>query len=210
VAVPPLVYGAIECRLQPPDPLRRTDADLVLVDVGGRTVIRRTFLLPRDNPLTILCLEAGTYFLRLTPRWSEVDWCAQWFDQADAFAGAAPILVPPNGGVARVTMVLSTCGTLAGRVLKSDGSPAGGRRVELFAADDPSQGAESSPIYTVTDRDTGEFSLQHLHDGDYRIGVRYTLTTLVWYAGTLAWDEAQVLTLDGYGESTGLEWSLVE
>ena len=46
--------------------------------------------------------------------------------------------------------------------------------------------------------------------GDYRIGVRYTLTTLIWYPGTLLWDEAEVLPLETQGEITDLEWSLLE
>jgi len=208
VAVPPCFYSALECHVEPPDPYWQ--ADLMLLDASGHSVLPAEFRPPRKTPLTIPCLDPGTYFLKLAPRGAGQRWCPQWFDQADQFEDALPIEVPPVGGTARITMVLSTCGTISGRLLRADGSPAGGRRVELCAADDPLHGVEYSPIYTVTDRDTGEFSLGQLHDGTYRLGVRYTLTTLVWYPGTLLWDEAEVLTLVDHGQITGLEWSLVE
>jgi hypothetical protein len=210
VTVPTCVYGAIECWVESPDPAWEFRADLALLDASGGQAIPFGFRAPRRTPLTIPMLQPGTYFLRLTPQGSRQSWCAQWFDQVDELADAVPIAVPPDGGLARITMTLSTCGTISGRVLEPDGSPAGGRRVELFAADDPSQGVEYSGTYTVTHADTGEFALLRLHDGAYRIGVRHTMTTLVWYPGTLLWDEAEILTLAEHGEITGLEWSLVE
>ncbi len=210
VIVPSSVGSGLSCYLEPPDPLVPVRAWVTLVDASGRSAISSDCRVANSNPLVFPFLEPGTYFLRLAPRGSDQAWCAQWLAQTDTFEQALPILVPADGGIARVDMHLSGCGTIAGRVFRLDGSPAGGRRVELFPADEPPEGAESSSLFVVTDETTGEFCFAHVNNGEYRVGVRYTFTTCVWYPGTLSWNEAEILALAGFGEITGLEWSLVE
>lgn len=210
IVVPTVLGSGLECRIEPPSLMLPAFARVTLIDADGKSAIPSDFESPNVNPLIFPCLEPGTYFLKLAPRYEELDWCPQWFGQTDDFEEAVPIVIPPAGGIARIDMVLSSCGTVTGRVLRPDGSPAGGRRVELFPADDPSQGTESSPDFAVTEGNTGDFVLRHLNNGEYRIGVRRTFTTLVWYPGTLSWDEAEVIDLEDFGQISGLEWSLIE
>lgn len=210
VTVPPLVRSGLECHIEPPDPLLDLRAVATLVDAQGRSAIPPGFRAPNSNPLVFPCLPPGTYYLKLSPLGRSQRWCPQWYGRTDDFAQAMPIVIPTEGAVAQIRMLLSGCGTITGRVLQPGGAPAGGRSVELFPADDPPQGTERAGIAAVTDAETGEFALRFVNDGAYRLGVRRTFTTLVWYPGTLAWDEAATVTLEDFGEVLGLEWTLVE
>jgi hypothetical protein len=104
--VPPFRESGLIVRLLPPTPWSKVLPKVTLLDAGGRSCAW-TWIRGHADAVMVPNLAGGTYRLRVEPRVpSEADWLGQWYDGADSAAAATPVLVPTDGGVATITVLL--------------------------------------------------------------------------------------------------------
>jgi hypothetical protein len=185
-----------------------------IFDAAGRDLTRRpegyTGFSNFGSPLQICNLPAGEIFVSLTPSDSRALWLPQFYDRQDSLAVADPITVPPDGQVGRTTVTLVTGGRIHGRVLGPDGEPASGSfYLRVYQADDPDTVVAGIASYDGSfDRDTGDYAINQLRNGDYKVrGLAYGGTWIYW-PGVVSFEDAGVVTIENLGEVTGIDLTL--
>lgn len=133
-------------------------------------------------------LTEGTYFLKVE---KSADWIEQWYDRADSIQVATPIHVTGEGEVAWVNLSLEEGGRIEGRLMREDGAPAYGVRLELIDL------ASSAVILiSSSNGEDGAFVLRALPDGDYILAAHPgEAQTSIYYPGVTESWQATVLSV---------------
>ncbi len=180
-------------------------------DAAGRDLTRRpdgySGFTAYRSPLRICNLPAGEIFLSLTPLDDRAHWLSQFYDRRDSLAVADPITVPPDGQVGQATVTLVTGGRIRGRLFGPDGEPADGWVVlRVYAAAEPNTILMDLNAWDVSyDRDTGDYAINQLRDGDYKVRGRIHDGPWRYWPGVVTFEEAGVVTIADLGEVTGID-----
>jgi hypothetical protein len=197
--------SGILCRLEGDGLGPETNARFKLFDEHGTIVADRSHM--GGDLAPIAGLKEGVYFLRVERADNTATWAPQWFDRKPSLAEASPITLTGWGEVATVTVRLQEGGRIRGDVRDRSGAP-----VQAIIVAVPLDGPDGARVFASSNRSTGEFTLEGLADGEYRIGAARDYnnlqTPLWWYPGTSDPDSAGVITIRDLGEVTGLSWRL--
>ena len=148
-------------------------------------------------------LLPGTYYLRFD---RGPTWIAHWFNRADSFAEATPIVIRSHGEVVWLDPDLMEGAQVSGHVLDPLGMPILGAKV----------GVSSSVVLEIwPDRETrtrteGTFALRALPDGSFTILAEVEGRGRIWYPGVADWDSAAVVTIENHEDVTGIVLQFTE
>jgi len=201
-----IVESGILCRLEGPPNDELELCGVSLWDGEGRPILQNQLF--SGDPFAICNLHPGSYRLKVEPYSSSQHWFPRFYDGADSFSAATPIVIATEGELVSVTLHLIVSGSISGRVLRSDGTGADRASVFVAPAADPSQLALAAR--TAGSWDPGAFTIPRLHTGDYRVGARIGSAPATWYPGTADWDSAGVIHIVEGSEVSGIEWRLRE
>ena len=144
------------------------------------------------------------------------DWLPQWFDQSETRDGARVITIASEGEVVPVPLVLRLGGRISGTI--TDARFQGATHLVYFtSADDPRALGFTFDRPGAGAGDPDTFTVRGLFDGDYKVGVWRRTTSefpdqprpgAVWYSGTEAWDDAQVISIRDLEVASGIDFVL--
>jgi hypothetical protein len=200
---------------------RYDDALIQLFDPQELTLVREleTRAQSAGTVFTLPNLDPGTYLLRILPRrFLTQGWIGQWYDGAQAPSEATPVIIPENGGIARVRMDLQEGGYVSGMLTFPQSLPFYDAVFYLTRADEPEPVGVLGPEGTHV-IGTRSYRLSGLPAGRYRLGVlplgsghgawpQQPPSNVIWYPGTTSWDEAAVLEVIPPEEISGIDFEL--
>lgn len=146
-------------------------------------------------------LTEGTYILKIQ---KTANWIEQWYDRADSAQAATPIHVTGEGEVVWMNLNLEDGGRIEGRVMRQDGAPAYGVRLNLI---DPQTSAVVST--SLSDGEDGAFTFRALPDGDYILAAHPgEAQTSIYYPGVTESWQATVLSVRDHATITNVFFDL--
>src|SRR6185436_20219159 len=112
--------------------------------------------------------------------------------------------------VAQVTAAPQGTGTVTGRLILADGSPAAGVRVSTMAAPDSGRPATEVPaLSNLTETDnSGRFRLENIKPGRYYI-VAGLLDYPTYYPGTSVVGDARIVNVTAGSITSGIDFQAV-
>jgi hypothetical protein len=161
-----------------------------------------------DSSFQFSNLPAGEIYLSVTPAGSGLDWLPQFFDRRETFAEADPIAIPPAGQIGSVTVSVVTGGQIRGRIHGLDGSPPDltSFRLELHRADSPHAPTRVlGPWDVFYNSTTGDYRLNRLADGDYKLHLLLN-GYWTWWPAADTWDDATAISILDHGTVEGVDW----
>lgn len=192
-----LAGGGLRVRFEGPGVIADNLGGLTVVYPDGRQH-ERSYLY--RQPAFIPNLPAGAYRLFIPGFCNGDPWLPEWYDGAEAEAGAQTLEVV-NGSWTDVTVTHEAGGTLIGELVE-----AGGDEGHLWFLEFQDQ--TGAPICSTSVGMSGGFVIAGLPDGDYYLMTKDEYHDDWWYPGTPDFAQATRLTITGAGSVTGLVWTV--
>jgi len=179
------------------------DARITVFDYNTGTEIAEEGTLEDNMTYLIQGIPTGSYRVMAEAQDRALKFWQDTYSEADA----TPVQVTAPGVTLNINFNLAPGGRMNGRVWMSGeygGQPFSGALVTTYLLnplDTPDEDFEDMEFTTTTD-EYGEFELEHLPYGDYKIGASGGEGQMVipkwWsdYGEAYSWDEAGVITLD--------------
>jgi hypothetical protein len=162
------------------------------------------------NPLRICNLPPGEVRIAVRPYDMMPIWRGQYFDRRESLETADPVTVPAGGQIVQTTMTVERGASLRGHLLAADGDPFPQPRVEVnvYAADDNGTPIAYYPSHLegLYNTGSGEYVLNQLPGGAYKLRARYDYGEYSWYPGVLSSDDAGVVVVEDHAEVVLEDW----
>lgn len=178
-----------------------------LYDGQGRNLVGS---FGENDTLRFSNLPPGPVYLRLMAP-NDAPWLTQYFDRRDSLAVADPIVIPPDGQIAHVVPVLVPGGRIRGRILDVLGLPPSRQGLEfgvVAAEDSLTVVQEYYPYASLYDEVTGEFNLNQIPDGTFRLRAR-TKQLWSWWPHAASFAGGGTVTVADHAEVSLECWQLV-
>lgn len=163
-----------------------------------RRLLDTSYLVGEASGFQFANLSAGRYYLRFS---SGPSWIEHWYDHAESFETATPIVIQEDGEIVWVSATPLDGGSISGRVVDSQGRPRIGAALSVTTSESPGSWNHRE----IRTGENGTFTAPALVNGSYKLAVHLSWRETIWYPGVADWDSAGVITVEGYGAVTGIE-----